>query len=164
MNKTIFIIRHAKAELHSFNKQDFKRNLIGEGIDRAKIIAKKLNEQLSIDQKTLFISSSANRAKQTAELFADELNYPQDNIRFEEEIYEASAKEILTLINSISDDCNTILLFGHNPGISAFVNYCCDTYISLRTSECAEIRLLEGIDFTTLSHHMATLNQLISEE
>src|SRR5690606_40397205 len=88
--KSLYIIRHAKAELPTFEKDDFDRDLLPKGINRAILIAKKLKTHLPAgDEKILVISSTANRAKQTAKIFCDVLGYPEELILWEPKIYEA---------------------------------------------------------------------------
>lgn len=161
--KKLFIIRHAKAEDHSFAAIDYDRNLIDKGMERAKRIATSLYDTLPIDAKTVFISSSANRAIQTAELFAKILNFPPESILQTKKIYEAPYENILKEINKVPDNIDTIFLFGHNPGLSDLTNYLCNSYINLNTSAVAEIRVEEGLNFSELSGNTANLIQILSE-
>lgn len=161
--KKLFIIRHAKAEEHSILKSDFNRNLIQKGILRATKIAQMLGEKYLIDEKTLFVSSSANRAIQTANIFASILNFPLMSIIQTKNIYEAYYQDILKELNRIPNNIDTVFLFGHNPGLSDLTNYLCNSYISLKTAELAEINIEEGLYFSELSGNTATLKRIISE-
>jgi len=162
--KQLFIIRHAKAELHSLCKKDFDRDLVDKGINRAQQIAEKLNRHITIDDKTLIISSPANRAKQTAVIFAEILNHPVDLIQYEPSIYEASTKDLVKVVNNIPSHIDKVLLFGHNPSLSDFIYYCSDQNINLKTSACAQLILVDELDFSHLSKGTATLASLLSDE
>jgi phosphohistidine phosphatase len=69
----------------------------------------------------LIISSNAARARQTAEIFVKDLNISEKNLRLTEKLYYSSAKTILDHIYVLDDKINTVLLVGHNPGISDLV-------------------------------------------
>ncbi|MCI0920714.1 SixA phosphatase family protein [Sphingobacterium rhinopitheci] len=161
--KKLFIIRHGKAEEHAFSQADYDRNLIEKGINRSKTIANQLKEQICIDDNTCFISSSANRAIQTANLFAEILKFPVDRIIQNKAIYEAYYQDILTVINKVPQHIDTVFVFGHNPGLSDLTNYICNSYITLKTSAVAKIHIEEGLDFTMLSGGTAYLQKVISE-
>lgn len=161
--KKLFIIRHAKAEEHTFAKKDYDRNIIEKGILRASKIAPLLKDKFHKDNRTVFISSSANRAIQTAHLFAEVLDFPIASIIQTKTIYEAHYQDILQEINKVSDHVDTVFVFGHNPGLSDLTNYLCNTYINLKTSAVAIVNLDESIDFSTLSGSTAYLQEVCSE-
>lgn len=156
-------MRHAKAEEHTFSKHDFNRNITDKGIKRASKLALELKENVDLDANCLCISSSANRALQTAHIFVEILDLPKSQIIQKESIYEASYKEILNEINQVPAHIDTLFVFGHNPGLSDLVNYLCDSYITLTTSAIAEIKIEDGLNFAELSGNTAYLKQVISE-
>lgn len=159
--KKLYLIRHAKAEDYSFAKKDYDRNLVAKGKERAKQIATLLKEELVLTPQSRVLSSSANRAIQTAELFCKILNYPVTEIRQDKNIYEARYLDILTSINQTSGSVENLLVFGHNPGLSDLAHYLTDTYIDLKTAHIAVIELEEGIDFTSLAGGTASLIHVI---
>jgi len=69
------------------------------------------------------ISSPAVRAYTTARIIASEINYPVEKIETNKNIYEASAGEILNIIQEVREDVKTLMLFGHNPGFTMLSNY-----------------------------------------
>ena len=161
--KTLFLIRHAKAEEFSFFQKDYDRNLMNKGITRAKHIASKLKDVIRTEEEILVISSSANRAIQTAHIFCDILNYPQNHIIQTQNIYEAHYLDILNEINKVPDHIDTLFVFGHNPGLSNLTNELCNSYIELKTSEAAQIELLENFTFAELSAGTAQLKKVFTE-
>ena len=161
--KTLYLIRHGKAEEHSFFKRDFERNLVDKGIERSNLIADKLINQLVPSQKILLISSIANRALQTAKIFCEKIGYPIDNIQLESSIYEAHYLDVLNVVNQVSDDIDVVLIFGHNPGLSFLTNYICNSYIDLKTSHVAKVNLEKGFNFSEVSGRTGYLEKVITE-
>lgn len=161
-NKLLYLIRHAKAEEHSFAKRDHDRDLVEKGKVRATEIANALSKTFRLTENTHVISSTANRAIQTAELFCNQLQYPLQNIQQEKSIYEAYYLDILRVINQTPDHIDTLLVFGHNPGLSDLTNYLTDSYIDLKTSHVAVIEVDKNIAFETLSGGTATLKEIFS--
>ena len=149
--RSLFLIRHAKAVENNFAIKDFERDLQPKGIQQAESIALELKNTITLDNNTLFISSPANRARQTAQIFASILDYPSENIQFTKELYDAHFIDILSVINNVDDQFGQVLLFGHNPGISNLVNYLSHSEISLSTSNLAQLSLAEDSTFKMLS-------------
>ncbi len=139
--KSLFIVRHAKAEREGVNLKDFDRALDDSGkMDAAAMAIRILKE---IQNPDLFLSSSAKRALQTAEIFADVFKITKQNIRKEKEIYDAfDARDMINLIKSLSDNLNSVFLFGHNPAVSSLANYC--TYMPLHDLPTAGIARIEA--------------------
>ena len=160
--KTLFLIRHAKAEVFSFLSNDFTRNILEKGRERAVRIASSLKAEVNLDLHTHVISSSANRAQQTAAVFCDSIGIAPAEITYSKKIYEAHHLDILKLVNMISDDVDNLFVFGHNPGLSALTNYLCDSDIDLKTSHVAIISLPEDFTFQNLSGGTAQLKGIIS--
>lgn len=162
--KSLYIIRHAKAELPTFEKNDFDRDLLPKGINRATLVSDKLKTLLStVDEKTLVISSPANRAKQTAKIFCNILGYAEDLILWTPKVYEAHYLFLMKCLNDVPTSYNHVLLFGHNPGISDLVAYTTDRLVDLKTAHAAHLELERGIDYSMLSANTATLKQIITD-
>jgi phosphohistidine phosphatase len=49
-----------------------------------------------------------------------------DEIQIEEDLYHASADEILEIIEEQEDELDGLMLFGHNPGMTDLVNILSD--------------------------------------
>ena len=161
IEKKLLIVRHAKAEDHSFHINDYNRNLIQKGRDKAKKIAQQIkNHWIAPNDNIMVISSSENRAIQTAKLFSEILDYPTEKIYQTDTIYEAHFLNILKEINKIPNNINTLLVFGHNPGLSYLTNYICDSNISLNTAEVAEIKLESNLNFSELSSSTGYLKKI----
>lgn len=134
--KTVIFMRHGEAESSSV---DFIRNLTQAGRLQARSTARDLYENGIIPQ--LILSSTANRAIQTAKILANEINYSIDHIVEMHEIYEASTRTILEIINAVEDWVNILLLVGHNPTFSTMVSYISQSNVYLGTASAAVIHL-----------------------
>ncbi|MDP9047934.1 MAG: histidine phosphatase family protein [Bacteroidota bacterium] len=111
--KKLLLIRHAKAEKDNAPK-DIDRPLKYIGIQDAAFMADRLKDNSIIPEYIL--TSPALRAKTTAEIFADQFSLPEPAL--DKNIYEASEKTLLRMINKLSNEHNFIALVGHNPGIA----------------------------------------------
>jgi phosphohistidine phosphatase len=75
--------------------------------------------QIEVDR---LISSPATRAIKTAEEIAQAIGFPWDEIRITDDLYHASSYELLSIVQGLDDHVDTVMLFGHNPGFTEFVN------------------------------------------
>lgn len=113
MSKTLYLIRHAKSDWSIPGQPDFNRSLNHRGQSDAPMIGKVLKELQVFPE--LILSSPAERAKRTAEFVSEQLNYPIEKISYVDEIYEASPRTLLRLINNIDNGLSKVAIFGHNP-------------------------------------------------
>ena len=75
------------------------------------------------------LASTATRALNTALIFARALEFNMANFMLEENIYESTVPKLLSIIKKQDDSKKTIMLFGHNPGITNLCNELCkDVY------------------------------------
>jgi len=86
------------------------------------------------------MSSTALRAKTSAELMAEQMNYDTAKIYMSDKIYEASARTLLQIVNAIKEEFKTVLLIGHNPSISFLAEYITGEEIGDVTN-CGVIRI-----------------------
>lgn len=118
--KNLYVIRHAKSSWDDSDLPDSERPLNERGKRDAPRMGKRLKERDV--HPDLIISSPANRALATAMAIADILNYRRNLIVQEKKLYHASEDQILSIIRKTDDRHRTVLLFGHNPGLTDFVN------------------------------------------
>ncbi|MEQ9262795.1 MAG: histidine phosphatase family protein [Owenweeksia sp.] len=122
--KKLYLVRHAKSSWKEEGVHDMDRPLKGRGVRDAYNTSQWLQEQG--DKPEFIISSPATRALHTALIFSKNLEYSFSDIQIEKKIYHASTKDLLRLVRGLKDDFNSIMLFGHNPTITDFVNRCID--------------------------------------
>ncbi|MBN3520294.1 histidine phosphatase family protein [Algoriphagus lutimaris] len=117
--KKIILVRHGKSAWDKPFLADHKRPLAERGLRDVPVMAERLKARNI--EPDLFLSSSATRALTTAELTAEVLGFPKKNIRADEHLYHASPEKILKIIHHQKDSHQTILLFGHNPGLNELI-------------------------------------------
>jgi phosphohistidine phosphatase len=118
--KTLYVIRHAKSSWEDEELSDFDRPLNDRGKRDAPRMGKRLKEKNVTPD--LMITSPAKRALSTCKRIAEILNYPKDKIKTKNSLYHADEEKILKVVHDLSDKHNVVLLFGHNPGLTDFVN------------------------------------------
>ena len=119
--KTLYIVRHAKSSWKYPKLDDFERPLNKRGRKNAPFMGKVL-KRLQVAPE-LIISSPANRAAMTARIIAASINYPLENIRYREAIYEFSESALIDVVKQIDDAVNDAMVVGHNPAINGLANY-----------------------------------------
>jgi len=117
--KNLILIRHAKsswdAPLH-----DKDRPLSKRGINDAHLMAENIEGHLP--GQYIVWSSTAQRAKNTAYIFAENLSIPIDTIIFKDDLYTFDEKNLENVIKSCNNQFDNLILFGHNDAITNFVN------------------------------------------
>ena len=99
---------------------DHERVLSARGERDAPTMGERLAARKS--RPSLIISSSAVRARRTAKLVAAALNYPDEFLQIEKELYLATARKILGFVCAQADNFGDLLLLAHNPGLTELVN------------------------------------------
>lgn len=134
--KQIILLRHAKTEPFSYDKDDFERRLTSRGHTDCKLICSNL-EAKGIKPNTI-ISSPAQRAKETAENFANYFDIAVENINFQQAIYDGmTTNELIKMISQLPDEDCTALFVGHNPDIAQFAYRLYDKFNSYVPTCCA---------------------------
>jgi phosphohistidine phosphatase len=118
--KKIYILRHAKSSWNDLAVSDFDRPLNERGKRDAPLMGDKLKELKIVPD--LILSSAAKRAFTTATIVAEKINFPQEKIEKREDFYLASSQKILKVINLLDDSFNSVLIVGHNPGLTELAN------------------------------------------
>ncbi|HEY9006650.1 MAG TPA: histidine phosphatase family protein [Ohtaekwangia sp.] len=118
--KTLYIVRHAKSSWANPLQDDYDRPLNERGKNDAPRMGKRLKEKDI--HPDLIISSPAKRAYSTAKRIAEVLKYAKEKIKTKKSLYHADEEAILSLIQGLKDKYNSVILFGHNPGLTEFVN------------------------------------------
>lgn len=124
--KNLILIRHAKssweAPLH-----DKDRPLTTQGMQSAHLVSSHISEVLP---KTYTVwSSTAERAVETAMIFAQNINFPLESIIYKDDLYTFDERKLEKIIKFESNGNDNIIIFGHNEAITNFVNKFGDVYI-----------------------------------
>jgi len=113
MKREIILLRHAHAESQKTGQTDSERPLSPRGIVEAEAAGAWLREKSVLPARIL--CSPAVRAAQTLERALGAVSAVS-----EPRIYEASAGELIALIDD-NADAPRLLLVGHNPGFETLV-------------------------------------------
>ena len=135
----VALLRHAKSDWGNEGLADHERPLNGRGRRSAEQVAATLVGQAI--KPDLVLVSSAQRTRETVAAFEHAL--PQGvGIRYEDELYGASAGSLLDRLQLLPNDVHSVLVVGHNPGIEELVR-------ALARPVVAE-RLADGMRTATL--------------
>ncbi len=123
--KTLLILRHAKAVPKDPNISDHDRPLDKVGQDDALHMGKLMKDKDIIP--SYIISSTALRAKTTAELVAKGCSY-QGDIVLNQSLYESKPKDYLAIVQILSDKDGSVLIVGYNPTVEDTIQMLTDSY------------------------------------
>ncbi|UII21250.1 SixA phosphatase family protein [Fulvivirga ligni] len=118
--KTLYIIRHAKSSWKYHHLDDIDRPLNKRGKRDAPEMGDRLKSQGIVPH--LMISSPAKRAFATCKIIAEALDYPKKDIELNNKLYHASEDTLMDIIQDIDDSWDSVMIFGHNPGLTYFAN------------------------------------------
>jgi phosphohistidine phosphatase len=136
MIKTLILVRHGKAEKRESSEGDISRPLTDEGKSETTSMAGFLKESGIIPDKIL--SSTAKRARQTAEIFLKTYSIDPSEFKSEVKLYYANARTILNHVYGTEKGVICLLLVAHNPGISDLVRgLSSGSELFMETSEAA---------------------------
>ena len=116
--KKLIIIRHCKSSWSDLTLNDFDRPLNNRGIQDGNLMSKELSKK--IDNVDLLISSSSKRTRLTADFFIESIKI--NKISFIDDLYHSSSENIINKLKKISNTHESIMLIGHNPGLTDLVN------------------------------------------
>ncbi|WP_246064281.1 SixA phosphatase family protein [Nonomuraea longispora] len=107
--RTLIVLRHAKAAQIA-GLLDRERPLT----DRGEHDAKRAGDEIRAAgfAPEMVLCSPALRTRRTAELA-----FPEVEVRYERDIYEAYSDELLELVRRCDPGLGTVVLCGHNPGV-----------------------------------------------
>jgi len=116
--KILLLMRHGKSSWKDSSLSDHERPLKKRGRRDSKRIAQELEKNDLYPH--VILSSSATRARETVEVIVATLDY-ENRIIFSDELYMAEPEDFVYALSNLSDDDDTVLIVGHNPGMEAFL-------------------------------------------
>ncbi len=117
--KKIYFIRHAKSSWEN-QVDDHDRPLSERGFDDAALISEELIKKEISVQKVF--SSTAKRAKTTAQIITSALKVPEENVIYKKNLYSFNGISVNNFLKELPEDLDTVLIFGHNPAFTILVN------------------------------------------
>ena len=130
----LILLRHAKSSWTQSGQSDFERCLNERGISDSKEMGGRL--ALRAIRPLRVICSSATRASETASLVTRELGLPVDSLVFDKRLYLAEPADLMIVLNEQSARDTTLMLVGHNPGITTFANRLGDGHVDNMPTCC----------------------------
>ena len=118
--KHLLICRHAKSSWRDTTLSDRERPLNERGERDAPEMGQRLVRRGM--HPDLIITSSAVRARATAEHLALQLAYPLVQVQVVDPLYAASVPSLLALLRDMEHSITTLCMVGHNPESTAFAN------------------------------------------
>jgi len=136
--KTLLLMRNAKSSWKDQKLADIDRPLNKHGEHMASMVGEFLIEKELVPQ--LIISSSALRARKTAELVAAGAGYT-GQIQYLSSLYMAEFATYLGVLSATSDEFERVLVVGHNPGLEALLQILSRRIVALRSASVAFVSL-----------------------
>jgi phosphohistidine phosphatase len=116
--KTLLVLRHAKSSWSDPALDDHERPLSTRGRRDGPRMGELVREHgLTPD---VVISSDAVRARLTAEALAEAARYA-GQILLDRRLYMASPADVRSLLRTVPDKAETVMIVGHNPGLEELV-------------------------------------------
>ncbi len=128
--KYLTVVRHAKSSWDQPGAADHDRALNDRGLRAAPAVARFLartyfggnGADRLLPSPDRIISSTALRAMTTAQLMCDSFSLPVDVMTLDSRLYLAETEVILDVVRHLNEDAAHAMIFGHNPGMSEFVD------------------------------------------
>lgn len=127
MRRHLTLLRHAKSSWQEAGISDHDRPLNPRGQQDAPVMGRRLLARGS--RPSLILTSTALRARHTAQIIARELGYPGEFLQREPDLYLATPDQILAVIARQADSFRNIIVCGHNPGLTELANRLTDSDI-----------------------------------
>ena len=131
------MLRHAKSDQH-LGLPDHERPLNERGRRQAPEVGRHLNSQgIVLD---LAVVSTALRTQETWQLVSGELA-ESPRVELAGKVYNASLDDLLEVVRELPEDATSVLLVGHNPGVSELVATLTGEEVDLPTAALAVVEL-----------------------
>lgn len=136
--KTLYVLRHGEAARENEVVSDYERELTRRGRADVTRAAGALQQRSNLP--SLVLSSSAARARQTAELCVQA--WPAGvELLLDDELYLAGPESYLAVLALRAADHRAVMVVGHNPGLEVLVQLLTDHSEHLATASLVELTL-----------------------
>jgi phosphohistidine phosphatase len=139
--KSILVLRHAKSSRKDPDLTDHDRPLNKRGKRDAPRMGRLLKKENLVPD--IIISSTAMRARATAEVVAKASGYKGD-ITFSRSLYAAGPQAYIDALHDLSDDHVRALVIGHYPGLEELVEMLTGEIHLMPTCSLAYVKLRIG--------------------
>lgn len=159
--KKVILVRHGKSSWAEPELEDHERPLNKRGRRAAPVVAQWLAHRKHLPDRV--VCSSSRRTRQTVSRMSAAIpDLPEPVI--EETLYHATPDAMLECLRRMPKDCDTVMLVGHQPGLSAFARKltngsvrprCAQAFEHFPTAAAAVLEL-DIDDWSELDYHMAS--------
>ena len=136
--KTLLVLRHAKSSWNDPALDDHERPLNKRGQQDGPRMGELIREYGLVPD--VIISSDAVRARLTAEAVAEAARYAGE-ILLDPHLYMACPADILSLLRTVQENPETVMIVGHNPGCEELVEHLTGERQDLPTAALVQIVL-----------------------
>ena len=136
--KTLLLVRHAKSSWGDQALPDHERPLNHRGRRDAPRVGERLRERGVVPD--VIVTSTAVRARSTAEILARALDVDSGRIVEDGRLYGATPDGLLEVIRALDDEVDSVMLVGHNPEIGDLASRLSDEVPEMPTCAVAEFR------------------------
>lgn len=125
--KTLYLLRHAKSSWDYPELSDLERPLNERGKRDAPKMGKWLARRFTQDIQLpdLIICSPSVRTLATISKLGHELGLKGEDYQTDRRLYLASPKTLWQIVRTAPDAAQSLMLVGHNPGLTDFANQLC---------------------------------------
>ncbi|MBL0175336.1 MAG: histidine phosphatase family protein [Ignavibacteria bacterium] len=157
--KTLIIARHAKSSWDHPGGTDHERPLNARGERDAPRMGRLLARQSF--RPELILTSTAARARATADAYARALGIPDERLIATREIYHADASGLFAIISGIDAAVSCAMVVGHNPTVSVVASHFAQQSIAMPTCAVVAVESLcdDWAQFVTASTHRLVLHE-----
>ncbi|MEZ4910215.1 MAG: histidine phosphatase family protein [Saprospiraceae bacterium] len=149
-------MRHAKSSWANFSLKDFDRPLDERGKSDGPLMAERLKS--IVPNLDILIASPAVRTTQTAEYVSNTYN---TDIQFNSQLYHGVPEAYLDALQDLDENCQNVILFGHNPGITEIANMVSKSIID-NIPTCGIIITNTHASWSNISFQDLTLEHIIT--
>jgi len=125
--KILYLVRHAKSSWNDASLSDMQRPLNKRGRRSAPEMGRRMVAQGH--RPDLIVSSPANRAFSTAKRIAKKLGFDKSEIVTDTDLYFSGVRSMLNVLEVMDDEHRKVMIVGHNPSMTNFLNMLCDTSV-----------------------------------
>ncbi len=133
-------MRHAKSSWRDASLEDHERPLSGRGRRACRQMAKLLSDQEMMPD--FILASTAARAVETANLLIENSGF-DGSLELMRRLYLAEPSGYLDVLTEVPEGTETVLIIGHNPGISDLASELTGEEVDMPTAAIAKISVEE---------------------
>ncbi len=131
MLRRLIIMRHAKSDWANHRLSDHDRPLNDRGRRAASLMGEHFVEKKLLPNA--IVASTATRVRETLSLLL--ASWPcEPQLFFEQSLYLASPSTLEAHVRGLHNSWTSVMLVGHNPGLSEFVSHAVHKPIELATA------------------------------